>query len=77
MRKHKASVDTGRLGSRRMERPLARPYEMRRVGRLEACVAGLAEAQPLLGAFAIAFVYRRRGLEVQIVGVEAQDMQQP
>ena len=60
-----------------MERPLARPYEMRRVGRLEASIAGLAEAQSLLAAFAVAFVYRRRGLEVQIMGVEAQDTQQP
>lgn len=37
-----------RFGLRRMGRPLARPYEMCRVGCLEACVASF-EAQQLLG----------------------------
>jgi hypothetical protein len=58
-----------------VERPLAGPYEMRPVGGFEACVAALAQAQPSLGAFAVSVVHRRRGLEVEIVGVEAQDSQ--
>src|SRR5262245_6560407 len=66
-----------RLGSRRMERPLAGPYEMRGVGRLDTRVAGLGEALPLLGPLAVAHVHRRGGPEVEIVGVEAQDSQQP
>src|SRR5437016_5884898 len=60
-----------------MERPLARPHEMRRVRLLDPRVAGLGELQPLFRSLPPAHVRGPGRLEVQVVCVETEDPEQP
>ena len=56
-----------------MERLLAGPHEVPRVGFFEFGIASFGKSQPLLRTFAPACIHRDGGHEVEIVGVEAED----
>lgn len=60
-----------------MEWSLARPDEVRGVGFLRARISGLRETKRLFRPFAPAHVRGPGRLEVEIVGVKAEDPQQP
>ena len=60
-----------------MERPLARPHEVPRIGLLQTGIAGLGESKPLLRTLAPSPVHRDGGHELQIVGLEPEDPQEP
>ncbi len=60
-----------------MERPLARPHEVPRVGFFELGIGGSCELEPLLRALAPACIHRERGRELEIVSVESEDSEEP
>ena len=59
-----------------MEGPLARPHEVPRVGFFELGIAGFGKSEPLLRAPAPACIHRDGGHELEIVGVEPEDLQE-
>lgn len=59
-----------------MERLLAGPHEVPRVGFLELGIGIFGESQPPLGTLAPACIHRDRGHEIEIVGVETEDSQE-
>ena len=60
-----------------MERPLARPREVPCVGFFELGIGGVCELELLLRALAPACIHRDGGHELEIVGVEPEDPQEP
>ena len=60
-----------------MEWVFPRPNEMHCVRFLELSVAGLGEAQPLLGAPTMAQIDTSRGYELKIVYVKPENIQKP
>ena len=59
-----------------MERPLAGPHEVPRVGFFELGIGILGKSQPPLRTFAPACVLGDRRHELEIVGVEPEDSQE-
>ena len=59
-----------------MERSLAGPHEVPRVGFFELGIASFGKSQPLLRTFAPACIHRHRGHEFEIVGLEPEDPQE-
>ncbi len=60
-----------------MERPLARPHEVPRVGFFELGVGAFGKSESLLRTLAPACIHGDGGHEIEIVGVEAEDPQEP
>ncbi len=61
----------------RMERPLARPHEVPRIGFFELGIGGFGKLEPLLRTLAAAYIHHDGGHEIEIVRVEPQDPQKP
>ncbi len=59
-----------------MERSLAGPHEVPRVGLFEPRIASFGKSQPLLRTLAPACIHRDGGHELEIVGVEPENPQE-
>ncbi len=60
-----------------MERPLARPHEVPRIGFFELGIGVFRKSEPLLRTLAPARIHRDGGHEIEFVGVKSEDPQEP